>query len=335
MAFVDFVKFYVKAGDGGNGCVSFLREKYVPRGGPNGGDGGKGGDVYLEADPGKNSLLDFKYRSHFKAEKGQTGMGKDRHGRGGKDKVIYVPMGSLVKDAESGTVLADLVEPGQRYLAARGGKGGLGNKRFASSTNRAPRKATPGKEGEEFWLMLELKLLADVGMVGFPNAGKSTLLSRLSAANPKVAPYPFTTLEPQLGVLHLDFGESCIIADIPGIVEGAHQGVGLGLKFLRHIERTSILLYILDGSGAEIEPFEAYSLLQNELQEYKSDLLDHEHLVVLNKIDLLDNALLEECEQLFRENGVDLICISALEGAGLNTLKKAIQDVFEHQRSAH
>ena len=296
MGFIDEAKFYVKAGDGGNGCVSFRREKYVPKGGPNGGDGGKGGDVYLVADRNLNSLIDFRYHSHFKAESGVGGQGSDKHGRGGKDCEVRVPLGSVIKDAETGAVYVDLIEPEQVYCAAEGGKGGLGNARFATSTNRAPRKATPGKPGEERWLVIELKLLADVGLIGLPNAGKSTLLSKLSAANPKIAPYPFTTLEPQLGVLHFEYTDPCIIADIPGLVEGAHQGVGLGHQFLRHIERTSILLHLIDVSSDDDQPYEDYQVLARELAAYKRELLDRKHLVVLNKIDLVDEERLAEVQ---------------------------------------
>ena len=254
MGFVDEARFFVKAGDGGNGCVSFRREKFVPRGGPNGGDGGKGGDVWLVADGNLRSLIDFRYRSHFKADNGGGGQGSDKHGRGGKDSVLRVPLGSVIKDAETGAVLADLTEPEQTFLAAEGGRGGLGNARFATSTNRTPRKATPGQPGVERWLVIELKLLADVGLIGLPNAGKSTLLSRLSAANPKIASYPFTTLEPQLGVLQFPYTDPCIIADIPGLIEGASHGVGLGHQFLRHIERTAVLLHLIDASTEGDQP---------------------------------------------------------------------------------
>jgi GTPase len=333
MAFVDEVKFFVKAGDGGNGCVSFLREKFVPKGGPNGGDGGRGGSVYLEADSGKHSLIDFRFRSHFKAERGGNGMGSDRHGRGGKDCIIQVPIGSVIKDAETDEVLADLTEPGQRFLAAQGGRGGLGNTRFASSTNRAPRKATPGQLGEEYWLRIELKLLADVGLIGLPNAGKSTLLSKLSAANPKVAPYPFTTLEPQLGVLQFKIAEPCIIADIPGLIEGASQGVGLGHRFLRHIERTSILLHVIDASSEN--PLADYQVLESELAAYKEELADRRRLIVLNKIDELFDEELKAVRALFAEHGMaDALLISALHDAGVDALKAKLEELLEAQRAA-
>ncbi len=332
MAFVDEVKFFVKAGDGGNGCVSFLREKFVPKGGPNGGDGGRGGNVFLEADAGKHSLMDFRYRSHFKAERGGHGAGSDRHGRGGKDTIVPVPIGSVVKDAETGEVLADLTEPGQQFLAAQSGRGGLGNTRFASSTNRAPRKATSGKPGEERWLRIELKLLADVGLIGLPNAGKSTLLSKLSAANPKVAPYPFTTLEPQLGVLHFKIVEPCIIADIPGLIEGASEGVGLGHRFLRHVERTSILLHVIDASSQD--PLADYKILEAELAAYKEELTGRTRLIILNKTDELFEEEQEAVTSLFEENGItEVLLISALENIGIDVLKAKLEELIEMQRA--
>jgi len=333
MGFIDEAKFYVKAGDGGNGCVSFRREKYVPKGGPNGGDGGKGGDVYLVADGNLRSLIDFRYRSHFKADSGISGQGSDRHGRGGDDCIMQVPLGSVIKDAETGTVLVDLVEPGQLFRVAEGGRGGLGNARFATSTNRAPRKATSGQPGEERWLIIELKLLADIGLIGLPNAGKSTLLSRLSAANPKIAPYPFTTLEPQLGVLHLPYADSCIIADIPGLIEGAHQGIGLGHQFLRHIERTSILLHLIDASSDGDQPLADYRVLEAELGAYKKELLDRTHLVILNKIDLVDEERLAELRQLFSDSGVAVQTLSAETGEGVEALKVQLGELLEQQRT--
>jgi len=329
MAFVDEVKFYVKGGDGGNGCVSFRREKYVPKGGPNGGDGGDGGSVYLQADQRKTSLIDFRYASHFKAERGHNGSGSDKHGRGGKDCIVKVPLGSVVKDAETGEVLADLTEPDALYLAAQGGRGGLGNSRFATSTNRAPRKATPGKPGVERWLRIELKLLADIGLIGLPNAGKSTLLSRLSAANPKVAAYPFTTLEPQLGVLHFKYGQSCIIADIPGLIEGAHEGVGLGHRFLKHIERTSVLLHIIDCSTENEQPLEDFRVLEKELDAYNKELLGRRYVILLNKIDLVDGKRLQEVQEMFSRQGLQTAAISAETGQGIDQLKEMLADLFE------
>ena len=333
MGFVDESKFWVKAGDGGNGCVSFRREKFVPKGGPNGGDGGKGGDVYLVADSQLRSLIDFKYRSHFKAERGVNGQGSDRHGKGGKDCVIRVPLGSIIKDGETGVVLADLTVAEQTFVAAKGGKGGLGNSRFASSTNRAPRKATPGQEGEERWLRIELKLLADVGLIGLPNAGKSTLLSKLSAANPKIASYPFTTLDPQLGVLHFPFTESCIIADIPGLIEGAHQGVGLGHQFLRHIERTSILLHVIDISVDEEQMLADYSTIREELNAYNEALLSRKQIVVANKVDLLTTEERIARIDLLSQQNETVLSLSADTSEGVEELKSILGDLLENQRA--
>jgi len=327
MAFVDQAKFYVKAGDGGNGCVSFRREKYVPRGGPDGGDGGRGDNVIIECSSRLQSLIDFRYRSHFKAERGVHGKGKDMHGRKGKDCYMSVPVGSPIKSDETGEVLADLREAGDQYVAARGGKGGVGNPHFASGTNRSPRVATKGEEGEEKWLCVELKLIADIGLVGLPNAGKSTLLSQLSAANPKVASYPFTTLEPQLGVLHLKHMESCIIADIPGLVKGAHEGVGLGFTFLRHIERTRILLHILDASSEQT--MEDFMVVEQELRAYKEELLDRTTLVVLNKADIAEPEELESLKSSLEQKGLQVSTISGLTGQGIEELKETIADILE------
>ncbi len=327
MAFVDEAKFFVKAGDGGKGCVSFRREKYVPRGGPNGGDGGRGGSVIIESSSRLQSLIDFRYRSHFKANRGTNGMGKDMHGRKGEDCVMMVPVGSIIKDSETGEVLADMCEDGDQFIAAKGGRGGLGNRHFASGTNRTPRIATKGEEGVECWLRVELKLMADIGLVGLPNAGKSTLLSKLSAANPKVASYPFTTLEPQLGVLHIPHRESCIIADIPGIIEGAHEGVGLGFTFLRHIERTGILLHILDSSAEN--PLEDFLVLETELKMYKKELLDKTRLIVLNKTDIALPESVQELEEIMKDKGLEIISLSALTGVGIDTIKEWITDTLE------
>lgn len=328
MSFVDEAKFFVKGGDGGRGCLSFRREKFVPKGGPDGGDGGHGGSVYLEASRNLLSLTDFQYRSHFIAENGVAGMGKKRHGRKGGDKIVLVPRGSLIKDAETGELLADLVTEGERFLAAGGGAGGQGNVRFATAHNRAPRRATPGKPGEERWLKVELKLLADVGLIGLPNAGKSTLLSKLSAARPRIAAYPFTTLEPQLGILRFEYSDTpCVIADIPGLIEGAHQGVGLGHTFLRHIERTKVLLHVID--AAALDPWLDYQVLEEELRLYRDELASRQRFIVLNKIDLIDDE--EQLAALsghFQQQGLDVLMVSALEGQGLAELKDKLAAIM-------
>ncbi len=329
MAFVDEARFFVKAGDGGNGCVSFRREKFVPKGGPDGGDGGDGGSVYIRASRRLFSLIDFKYRSHFLATRGEHGRGKKQHGARGKDCVVLVPPGSVIRDDATGKVLAELLADGDTALVARGGRGGKGNVHFASATNRTPRKATRGRPGEERWLRIELKLIADVGLLGLPNAGKSTLLSRLSKANPKVAPYPFTTLEPQLGVLDCGFRQ-CIVADIPGLIEGAHQGAGLGHRFLRHVERTRVLLHLVDGSGLEGDPVAQYRVLDEELRLYKDELADRHRLVLLNKIDLLAPDEVERLTRALQEaSGLEVLPISALERRGLDPLKERLAGLLE------
>ncbi|MFA7347286.1 MAG: GTPase ObgE [Desulfurivibrionaceae bacterium] len=334
MAFIDEAKFFVKAGDGGNGCLSFRREKFVPKGGPDGGDGGDGGSVTIEASRKLASLLDFRFKSHFLAQNGTPGRGKKMYGRKGEDFTLYVPLGSILKDAETGEVLAELLHDGDRFLAARGGEGGKGNVHFASAQNRVPRIATKGKEGEERWLRIELKLLADIGLIGLPNAGKSTLLSKLSAANPKVADYPFTTLEPQLGVMHLPDSGACIIADIPGLIEGAHTGAGLGHKFLRHVERTQILLHVIDASSPDEQPLQEYRTLENELRVYNDELMDRQRLVVLNKIDLLeDEQRLAALQELFfKVEGIKPLAISALTGQGLAQLQEVLGEMLELHR---
>ena len=328
MAFVDEAKFFVKAGAGGRGCVSFRREKFVPKGGPDGGDGGAGGSVYIEAASRLHSLLDFKYRSHFIAKPGIHGKGKKMHGAAGKDCLILVPPGSIVKDAETDEIIIDLVEEGTCYLAAKGGIGGRGNVHFASATNRAPRIADKGYPGEEHWLRIELKLIADVGLIGLPNAGKSTLLSHISAANPKVAPYPFTTLDPQLGVVHLDYGESCIVADIPGLIDGASEGVGLGHKFLRHVERTKILLHVIDAAGLEAPALEQYRVLENELARFNDELVDRTRMVLLNKMDLLSDAEIQAVQQSFKDEGISFMMISAEERLGLDELQEWLMEIL-------
>ena len=335
MAFIDEAKFYVKAGDGGNGCVSFRREKYVPKGGPDGGDGGNGGDVIIEAAGRLHSLIDFKYRSHFKAKNGVHGQGKKKHGRNGADCIVKVPVGSIIKDVDTGEILADLTHDGDRYIAAKGSPGGKGNSHFATGRNRVPRFAEEGKTGLERWLRMELKLLADVGLIGLPNAGKSTLLSKLSAANPKVASYPFTTLDPQLGVLQFQYHDPCIIADIPGLIEGAHQGAGLGQKFLKHIERTKVLLHIIDGSGEGEKPWADYQTLENELRLYNDELLGRRCFVLINKIDLLtDTSRIDELKKKFADLEIPVLALSGLTGEGIESLKELIVQALEEGKSS-
>lgn len=323
--FVDQAKIYVKAGNGGDGCVSFRREKYVPKGGPDGGDGGDGGDVILMADPQVHTLYDFYHQVHFKAENGRPGMGKKMKGRDGEDLILRVPVGTVVKDAETGEVLGDLVTPGQTLVVAKGGKGGRGNARFATPVRQAPRIAEKGTPGEERWILLELKLIADVGLVGFPNAGKSTLLSRISAAKPKIADYPFTTLEPNLGVVSLLEGGSFVVADIPGLIEGAHKGVGLGHDFLRHIERTRVLLYVLDITKKE-EVLKDYQVLKEELRLFNPRLLEKEYFIALNKIDTIaDQEEIEKIVRLFpKEDQPKIFPISAVSGQGVVQLIYAL-----------
>jgi len=327
MGFIDEAKFFVKAGDGGNGCVSFRREKFVPRGGPNGGDGGSGGSVILRTSQSIHSLIDFRYRSHFKAERGEHGKGKDMHGRQGKDCYLNVPIGSIIKESETDRVIVDLSEDGVEFVAAKGGSGGFGNPHFSSGSNRTPRIATKGKPGEEKWFKIELKLIADIGLVGLPNAGKSTLLSRLSAANPKIASYPFTTLEPQLGVLHFKYRDPCIIADIPGLVEDAHKGVGLGHKFLRHVERTRILLHVVD--MADEKRYTNHDILVQELEHYRSELATRTQVVVLNKSDLVDAKEKEKIEKHFSQFNQNAITISGETGSGIDTLIERIMEILD------
>lgn len=285
--FFDQAKIYVKGGDGGNGCVAFRREKYVPKGGPWGGDGGRGGSVILRADEGLRTLVDFRYKRHYKAGRGRHGQGKNMNGASGSDLVVRVPAGTVIRDADTGEFLADLVENGQELVVARGGRGGRGNTRFVTFENNAPALAEKGEPGEERWLEMELKLLADVGLVGFPNAGKSTLLSRISAARPKIAGYPFTTVVPNLGVVRLEEGKSFVAADIPGLIKGAHAGSGLGHDFLRHIARTSLLVHVLDTAGTEgRDPIEDFQVTNRELILYNTALADRPQVIAANKMDL-------------------------------------------------
>jgi GTP-binding protein len=320
--FIDEARIWVKAGDGGNGCVAFRREKYVPRGGPAGGDGGDGGDVILESSEHLNTLLPFRYNREFRAARGGHGEGSKRHGADGEDCVLRVPVGTLVFDEASGGKRCDFVERGQRVVVAHGGRGGRGNARFASSTNRAPRRADPGEPGQEARLRLELRLLADVGLVGFPNAGKSTLISRLSAAHPKIADYPFTTLEPCLGVVAVDPERSFVLADIPGLIEGAHAGHGLGTRFLRHIERTRLLLHLVDVSETGREPAEDFRVVRAELKQFNPALLDKPVLVAANKIDQPGSEPRRQAlEDFCQRQGLDFLALSALRGDGLDKLR--------------
>ncbi len=284
MKFLDEAKVYIQSGAGGNGCVSFRREKFIEFGGPNGGDGGKGGNVVVEAVTGLNTLIDYRYQQHFKAQRGGNGMGKDRHGAGGKDAVLKVPAGTQVYEEDGETLLADLTQVGQRVTIAKGGNGGFGNAHFKSATNRAPRRANPGQPSEELTIRLRLKLIADAGLIGLPNAGKSTFLAAVSAAKPKIADYPFTTLHPQLGVVRIDQREF-VLADLPGLIEGAHEGTGLGDRFLGHTERCNVLLHLVDGTAED--PGAAYKIVRNELESYGQGLTDKPEIVALSKADAL------------------------------------------------
>jgi GTP-binding protein len=324
--FVDEIDIFVKGGDGGAGCVSFRREKYVPRGGPDGGDGGDGGSVWLEADPALTTLLDYHYKRHYHAERGMHGEGSNRHGASGRDLVLRVPLGTVVTDRDTGERLGDLALPGQRLLAVTGARGGRGNARFATSTNRAPRRADLGRSGPERWLHLELKLLADVGVIGFPNAGKSTLVSRLSAAKPKIADYPFTTLAPTLGIVRVDTERSFVIADLPGLIPGAAAGKGLGIQFLRHTERTRLLLHVLDlDPGTGREPLDDYDVINAELAAYSPELAARPQIVVANKADLPEAAERRaRVERHCAAHGLPLVVISAATGQGLAELVRAV-----------
>jgi GTP-binding protein len=311
--FFDEAKIRVKAGQGGNGCVAFRREKYVPRGGPSGGNGGKGGDVFIRAAKHKNTLLSFEHENYFSAQDGQNGRGKDLIGRTGESFVIDVPLGTVVRDLESGAVLADLVADGQQMCVARGGRGGRGNAAFATSTNQAPRISEKGEPGEERWLKLELKLIADVGLVGMPNAGKSTLLAAVSAAKPKIAAYPFTTLQPNLGVVAMDYETSFVMADLPGLIEGASQGTGLGHQFLRHVERTRLLVHLLDGTSGD--PLRDFDIINRELAAFSAKLVEKPQIVVLNKIDVTNvREIWPLVQEMFAERGIEPMCISAATG---------------------
>ena len=334
MHFIDEVKIHVKSGDGGRGCLSFRREKLIPLGGPDGGDGGDGGDVYFVVDSGLGTLLDFRYKVHYKAEGGSHGRGKNMHGKGGEPLVIRVPPGTLIYDHDTGERLADLTEPDARILLLKGGMGGRGNARFVTSTNRAPRHTQPGMPGEERTLRLELKLLADVGLVGLPNAGKSTLISSVSAARPKIADYPFTTLVPNLGVVRYGGYKTFVMADIPGLIAGASEGHGLGTRFLRHVERTDLFLHLVDLSPLqEGDPLENFAMINRELTRHKPELLEKPQIVVLTKMDITEvRERAAEVLPAFTALGYPVFTLSAVTGAGVAELIIAIGRELENRR---
>ena len=328
--FTDYAKIIIKSGDGGNGAVSF-REKYVAAGGPDGGDGGRGGSIYFIVDPDSNTLVDFRFKKKFKAENGKNGEGARRYGKSGEDLYVKVPIGTLIKDVETGKIIADLSHKGQKELILPGGRGGKGNSHFATSTRQAPRFSQDGEKGIEKEVILELKLLADVGLIGFPNVGKSTFLSKTTSANPKIADYHFTTLEPNLGVVKNDYGESFVIADIPGIIEGASNGTGLGLQFLRHIERTRLLLHVIDVSGIEgRNPVDDFKTINEELKSYSEKLSKRKQIIVANKIDSMqDENLYNDLEKLAKENNMEIFKISAVTGEGISELLKRVSQVLK------
>lgn len=338
--FVDEAKIAVKGGDGGNGCLAFRREKYVPRGGPSGGDGGHGGSIYVEANPNDNTLLRYRYNREFRADRGRHGEGSNCTGMSGEDMILKVPVGTLVYDQESEELLADLKKPGQRILVAQGGRGGRGNQHFAKPWHQAPREKEDGEPGEERHLRLELKLLADVGLVGFPNAGKSTLISVISAARPKIANYPFTTLEPNLGVVNADggtgghgteLGRTFVVADLPGLIEGASEGAGLGIRFLRHVERTRLLVHLIDtGDTAEMDPVKAFEIIQGELAAFSETLTQKPVIVVATKLDATtDRTKLEELRKFCRKQGLEFHAISAATGEGVKDMVRAMADALD------
>lgn len=336
MQFLDSAKVYVRSGDGGNGCVSFRREKFIEFGGPNGGDGGKGGDVIVECVANLNTLLDFRYQQHFKAKKGGNGMGQNRTGAGGADVVLKVPPGTQILDEDGETLIADLTEPGQRIVLLEGGNGGFGNARFKTSTNQAPRRANPGQPGEEMYIWLRLKLIGDAGIIGLPNAGKSTFLATVSKAKPKVADYPFTTLHPNLGVVRID-GFDFVLADIPGLIEGAHEGAGIGDRFLGHVERTAVLLHLVDATGED--PVEAYRTVRGEVEAYGAGLDEKPEVLVLSKADAVPkDEINKKARALKKASGVQPLIVSAATGEGVDEVLRAlateIQDVRAQEKAA-
>ena len=330
MKFIDEAIITVQSGDGGSGCVSFRREKFIPRGGPDGGDGGKGGDVVLKTTLRKRTLQHFQFKRQFKAKNGASGQGKQKTGKNGQELIIEIPPGTLVSDAATGQILKDLTKPGETFIVAKGGRGGQGNRRFKTSRNRTPRFSQPGEPGETLTLKLDLKLLADVGIIGLPNAGKSTLITSISSAKPKIGNYPFTTLSPNLGVVQTPWGEPFVVADIPGLIEGAHKGAGLGIKFLRHIERTRILVHLIDVLSVDPEdPLKVYYTINKELAMYSSGLAEKPQIVVLNKLDIPDA---DESANIFKSAAKDkkILLISAINGTGIDELKSQIVKLLDN-----
>lgn len=332
MKFLDQAKVYIRSGDGGGGSISFRREKYIEFGGPDGGDGGKGGDVWVECVEGLNTLIDYRYQQHFKAKTGGHGMGRNRHGANGADAVLKVPVGTQIFEEDGETQIADMTEVGQRILLAKGGNGGFGNAYFKSSVNQAPRRANPGQEGIEKWVWLRLKLIADAGLVGLPNAGKSTFLAAVSRAKPKIADYPFTTLDPGLGVVETG-GDSFVLADIPGLIEGAHEGHGLGDRFLGHVERCAILLHLVDGTSEDVEA--DYRTIKGELEAYGHGLAEKPIILALNKCDALTPDVIEERRKaLEKASGAEVMCISGVSGTGVQDALYKLVNVIKQARAA-
>ena len=329
--FTDYAKITIKSGNGGDGAVTFRREKYVAAGGPDGGDGGRGGSIYFRVDPNANTLVDFRYTKKFKAENGENGSGGHKYGKSGQDLYINVPIGTIIKDAETGKIVADLSHEGQEELVLKGGRGGKGNSHFATATRQVPRFAQAGEDGEEKEIILELKLLADVGLLGFPNVGKSTFLSIVTDAKPKIANYHFTTIEPNLGVVKTEHGDSFVIADIPGIIEGASEGIGLGIQFLRHVERTRLLLHVIDVSGVEERnPVQDFYTINEELKNYSEKLSKRKQIIVANKIDIMqDEAGYKELEALAKKEGLEIYKISGATGEGITKLLDRVVEVLK------
>ena len=329
--FVDYAKIIIKSGDGGDGAATFRREKYVAAGGPDGGDGGKGGDIYFRVDPNENTLINFRFTKKFKAQNGQNGSGGHCTGKSGDDLYIDVPRGTVVKDAETDKVIVDLSEENQVELVLKGGRGGKGNSHFATSTRQAPHFAIDGEKGKEKEIILELKSLADVGLLGFPNVGKSTILSKVTAATPKIADYHFTTIDPNLGVVKTEYGDSFVIADIPGIIEGASEGIGLGIRFLRHVERTRLLLHVIDVAGTEgRDPVDDFYKINEELKKYSEKLAERKQIIVANKIDVLqDDENMKKVEKLAKDDNMELYKISAVTGEGLKELFNHVSEVLK------